>query len=114
MNYFNRISLALAAIFTVVALAGCSKESAPPASDKAPAATAPAATNSTASNVKPYPLKTCVVSGEKLGGDMGEPITFVYQNQEIKFCCGMCKPKFLKDPDTYMKKIMDAEVSVKN
>ena len=27
----------------------------------------------------PYPLKTCVVSGDKLGGDMGEPIVFIYQ-----------------------------------
>ena len=60
----------------------------------------------------PYPLKTCVVSGEDLG-EMGEPIPFVYTNgganQEIKFCCPMCKPKFLKDPDKYMKIINDAE-----
>ena len=60
----------------------------------------------------PYPLKTCVVSGEKLG-EMGEPIEFVYTNkganQEIKFCCSMCKGRFLKDADTYMKKIKAAE-----
>jgi hypothetical protein len=60
----------------------------------------------------PYPLTTCVVSGEKLG-EMGEPIEFVYTNnganQEIKFCCPMCKPKFLADPDKYMKAIKDAE-----
>jgi hypothetical protein len=61
---------------------------------------------------KPYPLTTCVVSGEKLG-EMGEPIEFVYtnngENQEIKFCCPMCKRKFLNDPDKYMKIIQDAE-----
>jgi hypothetical protein len=61
----------------------------------------------------PYPLNTCVVSGEKLGGDMGDPIVFVYTNkginQEIKFCCPMCKPKFLAAPDKYMKTIKDAE-----
>ncbi len=58
----------------------------------------------------PYPLKTCVVSGEKLG-EMGVPIVFVYTNanQEIKFCCPGCKPKFLKDPDRYMKIIKDAQ-----
>ena len=60
----------------------------------------------------PYPLSTCVVSGEKLG-EMGKPIVFVYTNnganQEVKFCCPMCKPKFLKDPDKYMKVIKDAE-----
>ena len=114
MSYFNRLTvgMGLAATFTVIALTGCSKEASAPASDKAPAAAqapaAPAATNA-AAVVTPYPLKTCIVSGEKLGGDMGEPVTFVYNNQEIKFCCAMCKPKFLKDPDAYMKKIKEAE-----
>lgn len=70
--------------------------------------------NATGNSVKPtpYPLNTCIVSGEKLG-EMGKPIVFVYTNnganQEIKFCCPMCKPKFLKDPDKYMKIIKDAE-----
>lgn len=73
------------------------------------------ATNSaSASNAKPtpYPLTTCVVSGEKLG-EMGAPIVMVYTNnganREIKLCCPMCKPKFLKDPDKCMKVIKDAE-----
>jgi hypothetical protein len=77
-------------------------------------------TNAVASNKPiPYPLTTCVVSGEKLGGDMGPPIVFVYQdaakgiNQEIKFCCPMCKPDFLKDPDKYMKIIQAAEAKAK-
>ena len=67
----------------------------------------------------PYPLDTCVVSGDKLGGDMGKPIVFIYQdkakgiNQEIKFCCPMCKPQFLKDPDKYMKIIREAEAKAK-
>jgi hypothetical protein len=71
-------------------------------------------TNSVASVNKPtpYPLKTCVVSGETLG-EMGAPIVFIYTNnganQEIKFCCPMCKGRFLKDADTYMKKIKAAE-----
>ena len=65
----------------------------------------------------PYPLDYCVVSGDKFGGDMGDPIVFIYQtngiNQEIKFCCPMCKPKFVKDPDKYMKMIQDAEAKAK-
>jgi hypothetical protein len=65
----------------------------------------------------PYPLGTCIVSGEEFGGDMGPPIVFVYSNkdvnQEVKFCCPMCKPKFLKDPDKYMKIIHDAEAKAK-
>ena len=63
----------------------------------------------------PYPLDYCVVSGEKFGGDMGPPVVFIYQtngiNQEIKFCCPMCKPEFLKDPDKYMKIIKAAETN---
>jgi hypothetical protein len=75
-------------------------------------------TNSVAaSKPTPYLLDTCIVSDEKFGGDMGDPIVFVYSNknvnQEIKFCCPMCKPKFLKDPDKYMKIIHDAEAKAK-
>jgi YHS domain-containing protein len=57
---------------------------------------------------KPYPFDTCLVDGMKLGS-MGEPYVFVYQGQEIKFCCNGCKPDFLKDPAKYVKKIQDAE-----
>ena len=110
MKLFNRISrrvaggLVLAAVFTAV-----------------PAIIHADGTNSAAAAAKPvpYPLKTCVVSGDKLGGDMGEPIVFVYQdkakgiNQEIKFCCPMCKPTFVGDPDKYMKIIKEAEAKAK-
>jgi hypothetical protein len=65
----------------------------------------------------PYPLDYCVVSGDKLGGDMGPPVTFIYSNsvvnQEIKFCCADCKPDFLKHPDKYMKIIKAAEAKQK-
>jgi YHS domain-containing protein len=63
------------------------------------------------SSVKPDLLKTCPVSGEKLGGDMGEPYTFVYQGQEVKLCCSMCKAKFEKDPAKYIKKIQAATIA---
>ncbi len=57
----------------------------------------------------PYPLDICIVSGDKLTGDMGKPIEFVYTNkavnQEIKFCCPDCKAQFLKSPDKYLKLI---------
>lgn len=64
----------------------------------------------------PYPLTTCLISGDKLG-EMGDPVVFLYQtngiNQEIKFCCPMCKPKFLADPGKYMKIIQQAETKSK-
>jgi YHS domain-containing protein len=65
--------------------------------------------SSTNAAVKPYPLDYCLVSGDKIGGDMGKPIITVYKGQEIKFCCSDCPPKFKKDPDKYMKKLAEAE-----
>jgi YHS domain-containing protein len=62
------------------------------------------------SSVKPDLLKTCPISGDKLGGDMGEPFKFVYEGQEVKLCCSMCKAKFDKDPAKYIKKIEAAAV----
>lgn len=66
----------------------------------------PAATDSTASAVvaKPYPLDTCIVSDEKLGG-MGKPHVIVHEGQEIKFCCKSCLPKFEKEPAKYLAKL---------
>ncbi len=57
---------------------------------------------------KAYLLKTCVVSGEKLG-EMGNPYVFVYQGQEIKLCCKNCLKDFKKDPAKYLKKIEEEQ-----
>ena len=62
---------------------------------------------------KPYTLKTCPVSGEKLGGDMGDPYVFTYQGREIKLCCKDCKKDFDKNPKKYIKKIEEGEKSAK-
>ena len=58
---------------------------------------------------KPYPLQTCLVSGEKLGGDMGKPYVFVHQGREIKLCCKSCLKQFNKEPAKYIKKLEEAE-----
>ena len=52
-----------------------------------------------------YPIDTCIVSGEKLGGSMGDPVIFDYKGREIRFCCPACKPKFEANPDEYLKKL---------
>jgi hypothetical protein len=57
---------------------------------------------------KPYPLKTCVVSGEKLG-EMGDAYVFVQDGQEVKLCCKGCLKDFKKDPAKYLKKISEAQ-----
>lgn len=57
-----------------------------------------------------YPLDTCVVSGEKLGGEMGEPYDYVYKqagqpDQLVRFCCKGCLKDFLKEPAVYLEMI---------
>jgi YHS domain-containing protein len=70
-------------------------------------------TNSAAATPpKPDKLTTCPVSGEKLG-EMGKPMIFVYQGQEVKLCCSGCKKDFDKNPAPYLKKIQDAAVAKK-
>jgi YHS domain-containing protein len=58
--------------------------------------------------LKPYTLKICVVSGDKLG-EMGEPFVYEYQGREIKFCCKGCLKDFNKEPAKYIKKIEEEE-----
>lgn len=63
-----------------------------------------AGTATTAGDVKPYTRNTCIVSDNKLGS-MGTPITKVYGDQEVKFCCKPCIAKFEKDPQKYLAKL---------
>ena len=67
------------------------------------------AAEGTTAKPKPYPLTTCIVSGEKLGGDMGAPYVFTYQGREIKLCCKDCKKKFDKEPAMYLKKLDEGQ-----
>ncbi len=62
----------------------------------------------TAGKPKPYPLKTCITDGEKLGS-MGDPYVFTYEGREIKLCCVGCLDDFKKDSAKYMKKLAQAE-----
>ena len=61
---------------------------------------------------KPYPLKTCVVSDEKLG-EMGAPYVFTHEGREVKLCCKSCLKDFNKEPAKFVKKIEAAEKSAK-
>lgn len=58
----------------------------------------------TGAGVKPYTSDTCVVTDNKLGS-MGDPVTKVYGNQEVKFCCKPCVAKYEKNPEKYAKNI---------
>lgn len=54
-----------------------------------------------------YPLKTCVISGEPLGG-MGDPYVFNHEGTEVRLCCKHCLEDFNADPGKYTKVIKDA------
>jgi hypothetical protein len=59
-----------------------------------------------AAKVKPYPLDTCIVSGEKLGADPAmKAFTFNHGDQEIKLCCKGCLKDFNKEPGKYLGKL---------
>jgi YHS domain-containing protein len=52
--------------------------------------------------LKPYPLKSCLVSGEKLGANS---FVYRYKDREIKFCCKGCLKEFNKNPEKFLKKL---------
>ena len=59
-----------------------------------------------ADQLRYYPLETCIISDEALGGeDMGDTIEFVYNNRLVLLCCKMCKGDFKSDPEAYLTKL---------
>ncbi|GJM45022.1 MAG: hypothetical protein DHS20C21_18640 [Gemmatimonadota bacterium] len=56
-----------------------------------------------------YPMTTCPISGEELGG-MGDPYNHVANGRLVRFCCDGCIPEFEKDPAAAMAKVDAAYV----
>ncbi|MDE1170661.1 MAG: hypothetical protein PW734_05535 [Verrucomicrobium sp.] len=63
---------------------------------------------------KTYPLTTCPISGEKLGGQMGTPVDYLYKTTDakgketarlVRFCCKGCVSQFKADPKPALEKI---------
>ena len=66
-----------------------------------------------AADIAAYPLTVCLVSGDKLGGDMGLPVDYIYKEKGkpdrlVRFCCKDCIADFEKEPAKYLKKIDEA------
>lgn len=57
---------------------------------------------------KPYPLKTCLVTGDDLA-EMDERVSTVYEGQTFEFCCKPCLKKFNKNPGKYVKELAKAQ-----
>lgn len=92
----NQIITAIAAMITLASPAALA--------DVGQKAGAPGKSEAKKETAKPYPLKTCIVSGDKLG-QMGKPVVFTYKGQEIKLCCEDCREDFNKKPAKYLKKL---------
>jgi len=65
-----------------------------------------------------YPTTACVVSEDKLGGDMGKPVDFIYRiagkpDRLVTFCCKDCVKDFNKAPEKYLK-VLDAASAKKD
>jgi YHS domain-containing protein len=60
----------------------------------------------------PYPLDTCIVSGEKLGS-MGDPVVKQYDGREVRLCCAACVDTFESDQEQYMGKIDETIVEAR-
>lgn len=78
-----------------------------------PAPTAPAAgvkpvAKKVAAKPTPYPLKTCLVTGDDLD-DMDERVSTVYDGQVFEFCCKPCIKKFNRNPGKYVKALAKAK-----
>ena len=52
-----------------------------------------------------YPLKTCPISGEELGGSMGAPVDVVQGTRLVRLCCKSCTKGLAKDPGKAMAQI---------
>lgn len=52
----------------------------------------------------PYTLENCPVSGEELGS-MGEPVVYLHEGREIRFCCQSCVKPFQEDPAKYLESV---------
>lgn len=85
--------------------AGHAPSSAPPGHHNHDPGTAPTARAATHRPSDPFPLTTCPVSGEELGGAMGEPVVKDYDGREVRFCCGACVADFEAAPAGFWEKI---------
>ncbi len=66
-----------------------------------------------------YPLKTCVVSEEEIGGSMGDGVDYLFTQKGqpdrlVRFCCQDCLADFNQEPAKYLKLIDEAAAKAKH
>jgi hypothetical protein len=114
MNFTRSLAL----IVPILAFAACSKQEV-----AAPATTAASVARGTlvpiasiadtawvAAAQAAYPLTTCIISTDTLGGMMGPVQDYVYRvegepDRLVRFCCKDCLPDFMRNADALMAQI---------
>ena len=86
------------------ALAGCGPSDEGATSNAVPESPPPASPLSSPEAAAPYPLATCIVSGESLD-DHGEPFVLEHSGREVRFCCRSCGEGFLRNPTRFLEKL---------
>jgi YHS domain-containing protein len=104
LNYYLLLSACAAGLMAFAAKAAAGDSTMPSCCGGMTSSMAESNTNGV-----PDLMKTCPVSGDKLGGDMGGPYVFSYKGQEVKLCCKSCKKDFDKNPEKYIKLIRAAD-----
>ena len=87
---------------------GHSEENKSSASNSAQIVKTPEDKAKAADLAKSYPLTTCVVSHDGLGG-MGETVDTLYEGRLIRFCSKGSVKSFNKNPEKYLKEIDSAK-----
>ncbi|MEK7952852.1 YHS domain-containing protein [Luteolibacter soli] len=99
-------------LLTILAFGLVSCASPAPATATGTAAASAKVTKKTAAKPKPYPLKTCLVTGDGLD-EMDERVSTVYEGQTFEFCCKPCLKKFNKNPGKYVKALEKEKAKAK-
>jgi YHS domain-containing protein len=90
-------------VLLAVGLASCTAPTPAATTETTPAKVAKKA----APKPKPYPLETCLVTGDDLD-DMDERVSMVHRGQVFEFCCKPCLKKFHANPGKYVKALAKA------
>jgi len=89
---------------------GHSEENKSPAPNSAQIVKTPEDKAKAAELAKSYPLTTCVVSHDEVGGT-SDTVDALYDGRLIRFCCKGCVKSFNKNPEKYLKEIDSAKKS---
>jgi YHS domain-containing protein len=94
----------LAALMVTFSSFAWAEETPPTAPKKAEIVTTAEQKAKAAELAKSYPLTTCVVSHDEVGGS-NDTVDALYDGRLIRFCCKGCVKSFNKKPEKYLKEL---------